>query len=284
MSSFKVIKKLIVGCSLGLLFISTPASAFFGGGDCCEEPCCDGPLSVNSFGVLIKGGFTPTHFTHRGRVWLTNPDLDPPVFAGSGRTRFNNLFRTPWQVGAELQWNPCCNVQFFAEYVYERFDGKKRRFRAGQFDELDIRHRYRDIDTNAFYLGARYYFGNLFGGDCCGCSLFNNISPFVGFKGGFVWQNGSKYRVRIGEFDLGRFHYYKKQHAVSAGAQIGIDWAVTCNIGVVFTAEAVATQGFRPHRNHLLNPLFTNGVTNIGLGETGQLVSFPITLGLRYTF
>lgn len=278
----KSIKSLILGCGLGLLLISTPASAFFGGGsDCCDVPCCDGPFSENSFGVLIKGGWTPTHFTHRGRVWLTNPDLDPPVFAGSSRARFNNLFRTPWQIGAEIQWNPCCNVQFFGEYVYKQFDAKKRRF---DNEVLFFRTKHDDIATNAFYLGARYYFTNLFGGDCCGSSLFSSLSPFVGFKGGFVWQNGSKYRLHINDVELGKYHYYKKQHAVSAGLQLGVDYAVTCNLGVVFTAEAVATQGFRPRRNNTLNPLFTGGVSNIGIGETGQLVSFPLTLGVRYTF
>lgn len=269
-------KKFIFGIGLAVMSLtSMQMPAFWGDG--CNVCCEDGPLNCNAFGVLVKGGVTPSHFTHRGRAIIFNPSLEDPIFTGSHRLKFSDLYNTPWQVGVELQWNPSTHVQFFAEYVYEHACGKKREFLGG---DLVISQHHQDLETNSFYLGSRYFFGNIFCTECWGTA-----APFLGVKGGFKWHERKSYHLYINEFDLDNHNFYKNQPAVSVGAQIGLDWAINCNLGVVLTAEAVLTQGFRTNRVLELPVNDLPGApTAIGLPDVGRIISYPVTLGVRYTF
>lgn len=273
-----LIQKSMYIVASGALFAASSLSAFFGNNGCCPvDPCCDnGPLRCNAFSVQVKGGVAPSHYTSRGRVWLTNPSADPAVFSNNKIPSFNKQFQTPWQVGAEIAWNASTHVQFFGEYAFQRASGKVHNFTSG-VNELSQDHS--DYETNAFYLGARYYFNNVFCSDCWG-----TVAPFGGFKGGFVWQKGVSYDIAVNDVDRDTFTYYKRQAAVSAGAQIGLDWSINCAWGILFTAEAVVTQGLKNSRNNVLDPAVSGGLTNVNLGETGRIVSFPLTLGVRYTF
>lgn len=282
-----VLKKLSFGCGLATLCCTLQASAFCAD-NCCPTTCCeDGPLTCNAFGVQIKGGVTPTWFSDRGHVIITNPSVSPAVFEGGRGPDFDKIFDLPWQVGAELQWNASTHVQFFAEYVFENAKGKKRRFFVDN-DLFDIRHNYRDFETNAVYLGARYFFGNIW---CSECGT-SSIAPFVGFKAGAVWHEKTRYHTRFlfqdEDLDLGHNDFFRQQTLISAGAQIGLDWSINCNWGVVLTVEAVGTQGLRNNRNvpFVLPPDITvpGAPTNFNFAETGHLVSVPVTLGVRYTF
>lgn len=269
-------KKLILALGVALMSLSTvELPAFFDFGDVC---CEDGPLNCGAFGVQVKGGVTPAHFTHKGRFLIINPSVLPAVSFGDQRASFDKVFDTPWQVGAELEWNASTHVQFFAEYAYTQASGKSKDFLISGLP-LTVSHR--DFETNAFYMGARYFFSSIWSDQCGG----NNICPFFGFKGGWVWNAKDRSHFTINGVDIGSFDHFKDQGAVSAGLQIGLDWAINCNFGVVFTAEAVATQGLRGNRIFdLPDTGIIGGPTNIGTPETGKLISYPVTLGVRYTF
>lgn len=270
-------KKLMLSFGLALLSLTSAQLSAFFGDSCCNTSCCeDGPLSCNAFSVQVKGGVAPSHFTNRGRVQFTNPTLIPPVFFGSSGLKFDKIFDTPWQVGAELAWNASSHVQFFTEYVYTEADGKKRHFFA---DTLPIELGRVKFKTNSWYLGARYFFDSLWESECMG-----SISPFVGFKGGLVWHEGERNRIFFNGVDLGNMRRFKRDPLMSAGLQLGVAWAFTCNLSAILTFEWVGTQGVRPIRNLPLDPTLTGGITNLSLGNTGKLVSFPITLGVAYTF
>lgn len=298
-----ILKKLSFGCVLSALCLSVQATAY-NGDDCCYanaccNTCCDGPLRANSFGVAIKGGITPTWFADRGHILFVNPAVSPFVFEGPQEPEFDKLFDLPWQVGAELQWNACCNVQFFLEYAHYNASGKKHRFdlddhRKGKsHNENDngltfLRNRNKDFSFNGFYLGARYYFGNVWCSECGTSSL----APFVGFKGGAVWHDKTRCRTHMHQHgrdcDCHNHDSFKQQTLISAGVQFGLDWSFNCNWGVVLTVEAVGIQGLRNNRD-IRVPQFgsatsPNAITNLNRGETGHLVLVPVTLGVRYSF
>lgn len=290
MNICNMLKKLTFGCGLATLCFSFQASAYSGDdccNPCCQPTCCeDGPLSCNAFGVQVKGGVTPSWFTDRGNILISH-SVHPFIVEGPKEPDFNKLFDLPWQVGAELQWNASTHVQFFAEYVYENAKGKKHHFRFD--DTFSFRHNNRNFVTNSAYLGARYYFGSLW---CSECGT-SSIAPFVGLKGGVVWHERTKNRFHLlcgnTEWDCGSHDSFKQQTLISAGAQIGLDWSINCNLGAVFTVEVVGTQGLRNNRNVVLplEPLLVAGTiipTNLNRGETGHILSVPVTLGLRYTF
>lgn len=293
-----ILKKVTFGCGLATLCFSFQASAYYGDdccpqtccptNNCCRTPCCeDGPLSCNSFGVAVKGGVTPSWFTDRGHVLVTIP-VFPFVIEGPKEPDFDKIFDLPWQVGAELQWNASTHVQFFAEYVFENAKGKRNRF---LFDDVfSFHHRNRDFETNAVYLGARYYFGNVW---CSECGT-SSIAPFVGLKGGVKWHERTKCHSNMFwndlEWDLGNHDSFRQQTLISAGVQIGLDWSINCNFGVVLTVEAVGTQGLRNNRNVILPIIDTVSdlavvfPNHLSRGETGHILSVPVTLGVRYTF
>lgn len=291
-----VLRKLSFGCMLSALCVSLQATAFYGDdccptNPCCRPACCDGPLAANAFGIAVKGGVTPSWFTDRGHIFFINPLMTPIVTRGPREPDFDKLFDLPWQVGAELQWNACCNVQFFAEYVFLNAKGKKHHFHSDLFPSLRIHNRNRDFETNAVYLGARYYFGNLW---CSECGT-SSIAPFVGFKGGVVWHEKTRFRSRflcnndLIDIDCGNHDLFRNQTLISAGAQIGVDWSINCNWGVILTVEVVGTQALRNNRNIIIPPVIeSEGLpllpTNLSRGETGHILSVPVTLGFRYTF
>jgi hypothetical protein len=218
---------------------------------------------------------------------LVSIPVFPFIIQGPKEPDFNKIFDTPWQAGAELQWNASTHVQFFVEYVFESAKGKKHRF---LFDDVfSFHNKNRDFETNAVYLGARYYFGNVW---CSECGT-SSIAPFVGFKGGVKWHEKTRSRSSMLfadlDFDIGNHDNFRQQTLISAGVQIGLDWSINCNWGVVLTVEAVGTQGLRNNRNIVLPNLNTPGLatvfpTNLNRGETGHIVSVPVTLGVRYTF
>jgi hypothetical protein len=288
-----ILKKLAFGGMLAALCASFPAAAYYGDDCCCQTnpcctPCCNGPLKDGAFGILVKGGVTPTWFTDRGNILVTNPSIFPFVFQIEKEPNFDKLFDTPWQVGAELQWNACCNVQFFLEYAFTRAEGKKHHFFFN--DIFTFRHRNRNYETSSVYLGARYFFNNIW---CSECGT-SSVAPFVGFKGGVAWNTNTRTRCHcstvFGDFDFGDHDLFKNQALISAGAQIGIDWSINCNWGAMLTVEVVGTQALRNNRHLPLLSTISGAVlppgspTHISRGETGHLLSVPVTLGVRYTF
>ena len=284
MNISNILKKVSLGCGLATLCVAFQASAAFCGDTCCPDPCCpapcceDGPLSCNAFGVQIKGGVTPSWFEDRGNNWAYNPSLLVPVIPFGKSVQFDKIFDTPWQVGAELEWNASTHVQFFAEYVYFQAEGKRHRFFV---DDVEFFHRNRKLETNAFYLGARYFFGNIW---CSECGM-GSVAPFIGFKGGLVWRNNTKNRFDETFVDLDYDRNNKNNRAaLSAGIQIGLDWSINCNWGVVLTVEGVGTERFAGRRDvSIANPV-PGGVTELHFGDRGKLISVPVTLGVRYTF
>ena len=284
-----ILRKLTLGCGFASLCVSAQASANWGD-NCCQPVCCppticceNGPLSCGAFGVQVKGGVTPSFFSDKGHNTVTNPLLIPPVFTLGRTANFDKFFDTPWQVGAELQWNASTNVQFFAEYVYENAKGRRHTFDVGT---LAIAHRYKDLQSNSFYLGARYYFSSIWNSDCGTMSL----APFVGFKGGLVWYHNNNHfndsltdLLPVGVIAVSNS---KKNNrvAMSAGAQIGADLSINQNWGVVLTVEVVGTEDFGGIKYVTFNPAVTGGITNGTFGDHGKIISVPVTLGVRYTF
>jgi len=276
-----ILNKLTFGCGLATLCFTLQASAYYGD-DCCPTTCCqttcceDGPLSCNAFGIQIKGGVIPSCFVDQERTTFTNPHIVPSVYSHGKTPQFDKLYETPWQVGAELQWNASTHVQFFAEYAYFQAEGKKRHFLVGDWEFHEKR---RKLETNAFYLGARYFFGNIWCSECSG-----SVAPFVGFKGGLVWRNVNN---KFNDLECVTSWVDGKRNdrgVLSAGAQIGLDWSINCNWGVVFTVEAVGTESFGGGRHVEFNPCLTKGITNGNFGGHGRLFSVPVTIGVRYTF
>lgn len=239
---------------------------------CCEDYCC-GPLTKGSFGIQISGGWVPINNTKQGKVWLTVPALGPfAVFSVSRVAQFRNQFQNPWIISGLATYNLTCNVQLFSESNYRHAKGKNFYFTAGTFNVEEVTTNFRSW---AWYVGARYFLDRLF------C---DRVSPFVGFKTGLVRTRQIKYDLYLGGTFIQTSPYWYGSCGVSGGFQLGADWKLTEHLGAVLTLEVVATQGLKSIKNNPLNPLQTGGLTNVNIGEGGIQMSYPITIGARYTF
>lgn len=256
--------------TIGIFLIAAATSLHADWCDCwCPE---SGPLEPCAISLQIKGGGAPSHYTHRGPVWLTVPAAVPAVFTVSNTAHFYNQYKTPWEVGGEIAWNASTTVQFFLEGLYQKASGKTFDFNAGAFVVSEVNSSFK---VGGGYLGARYY----------PCLLCNTIAPFFGFKAGILHQSSSDYDLSLFGVEIQKAPYYFSQWVPSVGAQIGFDYLLTCNWSIVFTAEAVCTQGRKNNRNNvIINPVLTGGLTNVNIGETGKIISFPLTGGIKYSF
>lgn len=244
---------------------------------CCDqpEPCCvvPGPLCEGGWSILAKGGIDPIHWTERGRVWLTVPALPVPVFSVSRTAKFDKQYDLPYIVGGEIAYNFSDSAQLFIEANYINGKGKTFNFVAGAFNVSEVND---DYEAWSGYIGGRYYFSRSW--------ICDRVAPFVGLKAGFVNHRRSDYALSLGGVFIDKDPYYVGKTGVSAGVQLGFDVAICDNFSAVLNLEAVASQGPRANRNNELDPVLTGGLTNVNIGQVGTEVSFPITLGLRYTF
>lgn len=269
-------KRLLQTLLLALAIGAPVVPLLAGSGDCCWDLCKGGPLCCGKLTVLARGGVTPTGFTHQGRVWVTAPTNSPVVFSPISTPSFGRLFSVPWNVGAEVAWNASCRIQYFLEYAYTRGDGSHRVFRTTVGDSapivVSIAGGFSAYSVNAGYLGSRYFFE----GCCLPC--IGKIAPYVGFKAGFAVQKSVIYSVDGLPVSV---TFFKHQTSPSAGLQLGLEWWFYQCWSLVLQGEVIGTCGLRPNRNIETG---TALVTNVNVGETGWILSWPVTLGVRFAF
>jgi hypothetical protein len=221
---------------------------------------------------MVKGGITPASYSHRENGWIVVIPDQSFLSRGEIPPQFSSQFNLPWSVGAELAWNANCHLQFFLEYIYTHASGNRLFLRDDSFDE-----RYGDYEVNSAYGGARHFFDRF----CVPC--IGELSPYVGFKAGVASQRPVNYTLVFMEEAYDRTYFFS-QTVPSFGLQVGLEWWTCCCLSVVVQGEFVATCGPRQNRNVVVGPIDGEEIVHFNLGRVGWLVSWPVTLGLRYTF
>lgn len=172
---------------------------------------------------------------------------------------------------------------------------------------VHVREKYSDLETYGAHLGARYYFS------CCSSCVY----PFVGLKVGFRHRDSLKARVRgtfedavngTVPFDAGKVTYYPSHNVLSAGFQLGINFRFSECLSLVLMGEAVGTGAYKFGKGtevdrgviNTVSSLNTvdNGTTitvndevqtaasilQIPVRRNGTIMTFPIHLGIRFSF
>lgn len=235
------------------------------------------PLCLGRFALMVKTGVAPASYTHREPIWYSL--LDGTTVTLYPTPKFNQQFYLPFVVGAEVSWNASKRVQLFLEYAFTYADGKNYFLGSDSNRGIEVFNNYQ---ANSGYLGARYYLTK-WTLQCVG-----DLACYLGFKSGCSVQTRVVYSLANPLLSSGdpllvsRSHFFKGQTAVSGGFHIGLEWWLGRCFSVVLQGESLFTQGMRPNQ-HI--PLASNGnPTNINVGGTGLILSWPVNLGLRYTF
>lgn len=245
-----------------LLLFLTPALSLSAGW--CGFPATEPPLCCGATSLLFRGGVVPSLYTHRDPIFATNFSLTPPTFSFQKVPAYGDQFKFPWTVGAELGLNVSDRVQLFLQYAFTKAKGKRKdHFLFRTFDKFN------NYEGQAGYLGTRYYW--------CGrwYRCLGRVTPFVGFKAGLIYQKPIA-------FD--KMQFFKGRIGPSGGALAGLEWWWSRWLSVLLQGEFVASPGMLPNSNPVIDPVVSDGVSNLSIGPTGWIASFPITLGIRYTF
>jgi hypothetical protein len=252
--------------------------------DCCDP--CDSPYAAGKWNIGFQGGVDYTQFTRRGVSTTFGPGI---VASQTELGRFSRGWDLPWTVGVSAGYMVCDNVELFLEGDYVSAEGR-RHHRSGLLTVgsstssggfgLERFSRYEDWE---FYVGSRYYF----------CPFWDCFTPFLGAK------LGGQYHHRIhvrSEFDLvgissssssfssSAATAYRGNTTVAAGFQGGINYDINCNLAIVLKGEVVVSGCWdNDTRLGATTPGLIGGTTTL-FGNTGPVVSYPVTLGLRYTW
>lgn len=253
-------------------------SSWFNFGGCCDDSCYYPPLCPCRFSAAIHGGVSPTTWTDGSKSWYTIPGnvgtANPFVRSFSRSGNFDKFYDLPWTVGGELAYNYSCNIQLFVEADYIGADGK--RSRVDTETNGIIHRRFNEYRVWGGFLGSRYYFSRAW--------ICNMVAPFVGIKAGVINQKHVEHHARNLNLDLGRHGYFLGTVGPSVGLQIGFDAAIWDCISAYVNFEFVFYRGPKTNQNIVLDPRVSGGISNINIGQVGTTVTYPITVGLRYTF
>lgn len=249
--------------------------------------CCGcGPLETCGWGIEVRGGVAPAIFSNREPYFLVVGDAEE----GEGRVvnwfcgpKFSDVFKTPWTVAGQLNFNTSDRNQIFAEFSYTKAGG----------DSFSRTATIRDVEiTNSFcfnsfgqfgaYLGHRYYIFSF-------CDSSANI--YFGQKVGIAHQKkvcANIVRTQPAEpvFNINGL-IYDSQTVISGGLQLGFDYCFSNCFKLLIQAEVVGTGALD---NTISNINFVPGeqsavnASNIIVGKTGTLVIFPITIGFSYNW
>ncbi len=247
---------------------------------CCNpcDPCC--PLKPCSFNLQVKGGWEPGYYTDRTHTWINAPVNGIELTRGPRIGQMHDQMRGPWQIGLEAGYNVNCNVMFFAEVNYFKGDKKNNSINI-VLDNLGVvvpaTEKFQGQEGWNGYIGARYFFDRSW--------FCDRVAPFVGAKIGFTHYNKLIcFPTLENGVRIDRIVYFKSSTEVSAGVQIGLDWEICNNFHGIFTAELVATGARKNNLNDRADPIQSGGVFNNVIGQTGTIINFPLTIGLRYDF
>ncbi len=173
---------------------------------------------------------------------------------------------------------------------------------------VHVHEKYSDLETYGAHLGARYYF------PCFSSCVY----PFVGLKVGFRHRDSLKARVRgtfedevngTVAFDAGKVTYYPSHNVLSGGFQLGINFRFSECLSVVLMGEVVGTGAYKFGKGTEVDRGVINTVSPITLPvidettitvadevqkaasilqipvrRSGTIMTFPIHLGIRFSF
>jgi hypothetical protein len=242
-----------------------------------------GPL-FQPYSVTVKGGVAPTIITDRGGLFAAVSSFNPLVFESVKDPKFNDMWHNyPANIDVDFGFALSNHVELFGEFNARYAKAKNLSFigqaPTGVFGTLSPE--LSNFLAYAGYVGNRYFFNRIF------C---DKLSFFLGLKFGVVNYrkiNAKPFSItnQQGQVLTQNTIWFESRNVCSGGLQAGFDILVTKSLSIFFNAEVVASGPMKPLFNFIkedqsIFPAFTNLLRE----SSGTVLSFPVTLGLRYYF
>jgi hypothetical protein len=246
----------------GILFSASIAKAEF------LSNTCQGRYSFS-----FLGGIAPNSYASRSNANASN--AVPPAFELIKIPPFQDQFKVPFILQGELGYMIRNDWEAFYGFDWSHGAGKSHSFSHTDVNGIvDVTGQQKFGDFNGYgnYLGTRFYLTF-----CC-----FPIKPFAGFKIGVMTRSEVKAKevsMSGGTTFTDHITYFKTNTTISGGVHCGFDWQLNQNLSLLFKAEIIGT-GERNSRiifNHPPQPV-------LKAGDASVQFSFPVTLGIKWTF
>ena len=270
--------------------------------DCCNMQCYEcscNPLYECSWGLQFQAGIRPIIWRNRGNIVTVNCVTPPATGAVNVLQEipsFHTFYKLPWQVGGQLSYALSCNTNLFVEFNYAQAKQKNKNCNAAVSGfqctaiaasgfALNLT-KYKLYDA---FIGTRYYFDrwcdrvSLFVGGKIGLVHHKPVN-FLSLSQGLSCNTGAT-TVFCTSNPANQF--FKSNTVFAGGGQLGLDICFCGNWSLVLTGEVVVSCGPRTIDSLVLNTTDTlnlNGASNLLVGDIGNEVAFPVTLGIKYNF
>lgn len=266
-----------------------------------EDDCyCSTPIKQGEWNISIKGGIAPTTWLNRRNEYVVSINQqNTPIVTSKNIGSFEDNFDMPWTASVEVAYNISDYSQIFVEGSYKSAPNKKSTKK--EVDGIKLRERTDDAHDWSGYFGVRQFF--------CRDWVCDSVAPYIGFKAGFVNhqkinthfyvgkvaqnqnqnqnQNEAQNKPQIVYNEIGKQVQFQSTTGISAGAFIGLDCALMESLNIQLQIEVIASQPIQGRQNvefpgsRTLQP---GEITNIMAGKINSELTFPITVGLRYSF
>lgn len=257
--------------------------------DNCRNFLCD-LFECGSFAYQTRLGIYPTIWRDRGDVFLNSCNCVPgdtaaPITLGE-LPKFTNFYKLPWMVSTQLQYAWCGPISLYGELNYIQAGHKKTAINTAAALNSALAIRLSDYRAISLYVGI------LYNGDLCWC---DTMGYFVGAKIGFIHHSTIDAHQIAVELpvtascvctDVFKRNFLKKSNKISGGVSAGVDYCLCDRLSLVLTGEVVISGG---PKGAACIPLLPSeiiqfaGGSNLSTSRIKTEISFPITLGLKYT-
>ena len=226
-------------------------------------------IEQGKWAITPKFAVAPTWYTARGDTLTIRQVAPAGLEAKHKLEKFDDMFDLPLMYGGHVGYMFRKQIEFFLDFDYTHADGDTVHLHDGS---TRIKQKFHSYKAFGAYLGTRLYL-----------SFFKErFTPFLGIKVGYMHRWKVKTHDTIstlgGEFKHSST-FFPTDNTIAGSAGIGFD--IYFNRWVAFSFETEALISGQRRSATVFSP--TPGPI-VRIGDTGPMVSVPISFALKFKF
>ena len=277
--------------------------------------CTKNTLYPDGFNIRLHSGVSPIIWKNRGCMsFLNTADTRPcstncgncvvPFFIDScsckcdcpktaitsiQMPKFSELFRTPWTIGAALDYAVDTHHEVVLEFNYTQAPTKHEYFAANVTNAAAVpvllHVNLKKYENTSAYFGYRYNFDRM---RCFPRDFLGDMAWYLGVKAGLLHHSGvrgfveSSFNNMVDSSTTPSFNIFKSSTSFSAAGEVGVDICLNCDWSFMVATEIAA--GWGPSCRNVVIPVTELSSLSINTAKVGTEILFPVTFGLRYKF
>lgn len=226
-------------------------------------------IEQGKWAVTTKFAVAPTWYSDRGDTLLIGQIAPTGLNSKHKLEEFDDMFDLPLMYGGHVGYMFRKQIEFFLDFDYTHAEGDTVHH---HFKSTRIKQKFNDYKAFGAYIGTRLYL-----------SFFKErFTPFLGVKVGYMHRWKVKTHDEIftssGKFEHSRT-FFPSDNTIAGSAGIGFD--IYFNRWVAFSFETECLIAGQRRSATIFTP--TPGPV-VRVGDTGPMISVPISFALKFKF